>query len=72
MERELTERTNTMIDPGYKIDRRTLRYQEPKTNVARLVQLPLASITGEALVNAYMADFRRAAAIRQRGETNAQ
>lgn len=69
MERDIVERPNGMVDPNYKIDRRGLRYQEPKTNVARLVQSPLLSITGEALCNAYMADFRRAAAIRQKGES---
>lgn len=60
-----------MVDPDYKIDMRPLRYVEPRTNVARLVQQPLASFSGEALCNAYMADFRasrRSALSKEKGE----
>lgn len=46
------------VDPDYKIDARPLKYSEPKTNVAWLVQQPSYLIDGYALANAYMADYR--------------
>jgi len=46
------------IDPNYKIDKRRLQYKPPASAVAELVQRPLASITGLALSDAYMRDFR--------------
>lgn len=49
-----------MIDPDYKIDERTVNYQEPQTNVSWLCQQPEYKITGAALSNAFMADWRKA------------
>ncbi len=49
---------NDMVDPAYTIDVRPLRYSEPRTHVARLVQQPSYLIDGCSLANAYMADYR--------------
>lgn len=60
-----------VIDPDYKIDTRPLKYIEPKTNVARLVQQPSYLIDGYSLADAYMADYRaskRSALSKEPGE----
>lgn len=47
------------IDPTYRTDTRQLYYHEPKTNVSWLVQRPEYRIDGQALANAFMADWRQ-------------
>lgn len=46
------------VDSDFKIDTRRPRYQEPKTAVSKLVQMPAHLIDGYSLSNAVMKDWR--------------
>jgi len=50
---------SALVDPTYKVDARPLKYIEPASAIAALVQRPLAYIDGLALADAYMKDWRR-------------